>query len=171
MKKLVSIALGLLVSAAAWADPSPFGLEIGKATITQMQSKYKAEFNGYNHYSNGKMFKLETGQLGLNGLTDALAIFDTSEKLVAVLLTLPKHRFDAMFSSLNSKYVLQSKQIPFVGNKKAVWKDGKTEVTLDAPHMSFDMSLNYINQAFYKRYLNQSSKEREQAKQKESSQL
>lgn len=171
MKKFNAILVGLLMSFVVMADPAPFGLEIGQATVEQMKKKYTATYKGVNKYSGGKMFDLPTAELGVSGLKEATAIFDQEGKLVAVLLTLPKRKFDSMHQSLSNKYRVTRRDIPFVGNKEVVYKDGATEVTLSAPHMSFDMSLNYINNAFYKSYLNKSRAEEAEKKQQEDSRL
>ncbi|MGC9386264.1 MAG: hypothetical protein ACP5D0_04925 [Hydrogenovibrio sp.] len=176
MKKGVLLGLtltGVVLTASkpAVADPAPFGLEVGQATISQMQEKYTARETGINSYSHGKMYELPTRQLGVSELKEATAIFDVQGKLVAILLTLPKHKFDSTLSALKQKYRLIEQQIPFVGNKKAVLKDGDTEITLTAPHMSFEMELNYINNDFYQAYLKKSREEKAAKRAQEASQL
>lgn len=171
MKMLKTLILVMILPTFAYANPAPFGLQIGQASIKDMQAKYSADYSGINKYSMGKMFSLPVAKLGVKGLTEATAIFDKNEKLVAVLMTLPKHRFDSMYASLKSKYRVKSKQIPFVGDKKVIFKDGSTEITASAPHLSFKMSLNYINDDFYKSYLKASKAEQNREKQRETSNL
>jgi hypothetical protein len=154
MKKLVKLAVVSLVAAnigcgAALADPKPFGLELGKATKEAFKKKYPdAEYKGLNSYSLGSMYSVPTYKLPLDGVQEDTFIFDLNGKLVAVLLTLPKYQFDKLLPSLKRKYRLVSSQIPFVGNKSAKFVDGKSEVTMDAPHMSFEMDLLYARKSF-----------------------
>lgn len=168
MKKIVIAAL-LSMPMVAIADPSPFGLEIGKATIKDAKAKYSAQKTGINKYSGGEMYDLSG--IDFDGLQKATVIFSTDGKLLAVLTTLPKSKFDSLLSGLSSKYQLVSKNIPFVGNKSAKLVDGNTEITLDAPHMSFQMEMNYSNKDLWKSYMAQSNKEQEQKKKSEHSQL
>ena len=171
MTSLFAAAALTLSSMSVWADPAPFGLELGKATIADMEKKYTANYTGINKYSSGKMYTLEPSELGVAGISSATVIFDKDLKLVAVLTNLSKNRFDELYRSLSGKYKVKSKEIPFVGNKKVVMKDGKTEVTLDAPHMSFNMELNYVNTDFYKAYQKLEKAEREAKKRAENSRL
>lgn len=167
MKKL-GLFFGLsLMTAVAVAEPAPFGLEMGKATVDDLKAKYSAELTGVNKYSLGPMYQLRPGQLGVSGLQKATAIFDSGNKLVAVLTEMPKSKFDQMHQALSSKYRVVSKQIPFVGNKKVVMEDGETEITLDAPHMSFEMEMNYINKSFYESFRRISEEEKRQKRQQE----
>jgi hypothetical protein len=117
------------------------------------------------------MFYLNPNDLNFEGLKEAMLIFSTEDKLLAVLLKLPKNKFNSIYESLNSKYKLLKKEIPFVGDKEAKFLDGNTEVTLNAPHMSFDMDLHYINKDLWKVYKKIQQKEQEEKSKKESSQL
>ncbi len=168
MTKIVFAAL-LALPMVAVADPTPFGLEIGKATIKDVKAKYSAQKTGINKYSGGEMYDISG--INFDGLQKATVIFSREGKLLAVLTTLPKSKFDGLLSALSNKYKLVSKQIPFVGNKSAKLVDGNTEITLDAPHLSFQMEMNYINKDLWKAYKSQSNKEREQKKKSEQSQL
>lgn len=170
MKKIVIATLLLLaLPMVATADPAPFGLEIGKATIKDVKAKYSAQKTGISKYSGGEMYDISG--INFDGLQKATVIFSREGKLLAVLTTMPKSKFDSLLSSLSNKYQLVSKQIPFVGNKSAKLVDGNTEITLDAPHLSFQMEMNYINKDLWKAYKAQSNKEREQKKKSEQSQL
>lgn len=153
------------------ANPSPFGLQIEQVTISDVKSKYKTRDAGINKYSQGKMLYLNPKELNFEGLKEALAIFSKEDKLLAVLLKMPKKKFNNIFSSLNSKYKLENKKIPFVGNKSAKFIDGNTEVMLNAPHMGFTMDLHYVSKNLWKTYNKTKTKEQKQKKQKESSQL
>lgn len=151
------------------ADPTPFGLEIGKATLKEVKSKYNARKSGINKYSGGEMYELSG--IDFDGLQNVEAIFSKDGRLLALLTTLPKEKFNYLLDSLAKKYQLMSKNTPFVGNKIAKLTDGNTEITLEAPHMSFAMHMNYINKDLWEAYEAQSSSEEQQKQQKEESQL
>ena len=170
MKKLM-VAILLSTSLSVLADPSPFGLEIGKATIEDVKAKYKLTHTGTNKYSKGDMYTIDTSQINFDGLKDVTLIFSQDDVLLAVLTTLPKTKFESLMNGLGGKYKLVSKQIPFVGNKSAKFLDGNTEITLDSPHLSFQMSMNYINNELLKAFTKQSSLEQLQKEKHEASQL
>lgn len=171
MLKKTLIVFLIVLPLTLIADPSPFGLDIGKSTIKDVKEKYPLEYKGINKYSGGKKYSIDTHNLQFEGLLNVNIIFGKNEKLLAVLTTLDKRKFDPLYNSLRRKYQLVSKKIPFVGTKIAKFIDGKTEITLNAPHMSFVMEMNYINQDFLKKFKVLSNQEEQQKQLREQSQL
>lgn len=170
MKKSVALALAFF-SSACIADPSVFGMELNKMTESELKAKYNIHYEGINKFSNGNSYSVPASSIDFQGLKEVTTIFDDKRILVAVLTTLPKKKFDYLFQALNGKYTLVNKKIPFVGNKTATYQDGSTEITLSAPHMSFNMSMNYITKDFMKTYTQITEAESHQKQQKETSQL
>ncbi len=170
MKKLLFAVLALLPSLLL-ANPAPFGLEIGKATVKEAKQRYTLKKTGINAYSHGEMYEVSPRQLGLDGLKDATLIFDRKGVLVAVLMTLDKGRFDRMHEMLRTKYKVVNKQIPFVGNKSVDYQEGNTSIQLRAPHLSFDMTLNYLDKGLLAEYRRQREAERQRKAARERSQL
>lgn len=164
--------LGILfISIGLMADPTPFGLQMGKVTPEDVKAKYSIKQAGMNKYSNGTMYELDPSELSLEGLHASTIVFDSNEKLQAVLCTLSKDRFDYLFATLKKKYKLVNSSIPFVGDKYAKFIDGNTEITLNAPHMSFEMDMNYVDKNLMKKFKQQTTNEQQQKKQRESLQL
>ncbi len=152
-------------------NPKPFGLQIGEATLSEVKERFQTKDAGINKYSQGKMLYLNPKELDFSGIEKATVIFSENEKLLAVLLKMPKSKFNDIFVSLKSKYKLINKKVPFVGNKEAKFQSGNTEITLNAPHMGFDMNLNYINKDLWKAYKQKEQKEQILKKKKETSKL
>lgn len=146
MKKL--LLLFVLSLGVAFADPAPLGLELGKATVKEAKSKYKLQADGINKYSLGPMFRMEGSQTGIEGLSEATLIFDEKSRLVAVILDFPKSYWDKVYPALKKKYKLVDSRIPFVGDKYAEFKDGASTIMLNAPHLSFTMSVLYARDEF-----------------------
>lgn len=169
--KQLALVLMMIFSSFAVADPSPFGLELGKTTIDQATSLYEMEPTGTNKYTNGPMFRVPTGQVDFDGLQQLTLIFDDADVLMGVLAVLPKHRFDDLHQTLSGKYRVVATQIPFVGDAAAKYADGATEITLDAPHLSFQMSMNYIRKELSDTFAKQSADEEAAKKRSETSQL
>lgn len=170
MKKGISLALTLM-SSMAIADPVVFGMELGKTTEDQLRAMYKATPTGTNKYSNGNMYSIPVSAISFEGLQEVTTIFGTDGKLLAVLTTLPKEKFEYLNNALSGKYKLEKQNIPFVGDKSASYRDGTTQITLEAPHMSFEMSMNYIQDDLMKNFKKQSEAESQKKKANEASQL
>ncbi len=171
MLKKMSLSIIVLWPLLLSANPKPFDLEINKSKIADLNNKYSSEYIGMNQYSEGKMFKINVNELQFDGLEEAIAIYSKDEVLKAILLKLPKSKFDYVLKSLESKYKNINKNIPFVGDKSAKFVDESTDIIVDAPHLSFVMSLEYINQDLYKSFKKTIKQNNEEKKKKESSQL
>ncbi|WP_022855671.1 hypothetical protein [Thermodesulfobacterium thermophilum] len=142
----------------ASGDPSPLGLTIGKATIADLKAKYSVKSKGINAYSRGEMYEVDTTNIDIEGLSSATAIFDERGILTAVIMEFPKTKFgefyyywDKIFKSLRSKYKLVKSQVPFVGNRYAEFVSGNSKIILDAPHLSFEMTLIYARKDFWQK--------------------
>lgn len=170
MKKGIALALAML-SSSVFADPTIFGMELGKMTEKDLKAMYNVNHTGTNKYSNGNMYSVPVSSINFEGLKEVTTIFSTDGKLVAVLTSLPKSKFDYLNKTLGGKYKLVSQKIPFVGDKKASYRDGATEITLDAPHMGFVMSMNYIRDDLMQAFDRQSQAEAQKKQQNEASQL
>jgi len=167
--KNILVSLLLSFPIILCANPKPFGLEIGKATITDVKDNYSTSSLGINKYSNGPMYEL--AGIEMDGLEEITIIFDKSGKLAAVLTVFRKSKFDFLLDSLSKKYELYSKKVPFVGSKSATLVDGDVEITLDAPHMSFKMKLNYISNSLLQKYQQESTAENQKQREREQAQL
>lgn len=170
MRKGIALALALL-SSSAFADPTIFGMALGEMTEKDLKATYKVKHTGKNKYSNGNMYSVPVSNINFEGLKKVTTIFSTDGKLVAVLTTLPKSKFNYLNEALGGKYKLVNQKIPFVGNKKSIYRDGDTEVTLEAPHMSFNMSMNYISDDLMQAFNRQSQAEARKKQQSEASLL
>lgn len=160
-----------LMSAHVFADPSIFGLELGKTTEQQLKAMYDVQPKGMNKYSSGNMYSVPESSIDFDGLQEVTTIFDRKGVLIAVLTNFPKSKFSYLNQAIGGKYKLIDQNIPFVGNKSVIYRDGATEISLDAPHMSFTMSMNYIRDDFMRTYNEQSEAEKRQKQASESSQL
>jgi hypothetical protein len=150
MKLKSILAASLLVSTILQADPSPFGLEIGKSTLNMMKEKYASNYVGTHNLTQGEVYDLDPSELGIDGMQSARVIYDKNGKLMAVFTTFPKGKFQYLFGQMKSKYKLVSSNIPFVGDTSAKFTNGNTEIQLVAPHMSFEMEMNYVDKNLIK---------------------
>jgi len=131
---------------------TPFGLPLVRTTLQDVRktigSRTKLVPAGTNAYMGGPMLKATGEGLPVRGLQSVVFIFDATEKLQAVEMTLDKSAFDDVYSNLASKYTLEDKTIPFVGDKSAVFSKGFSFATILAPHLSFTMTALYSTKLF-----------------------
>lgn len=175
---VVRIMFMLILPAVATAadhpatSVSPLGYALGSASRAAVEKnlhgKTTVKPNGTNRYSAGPMLLAEGTGFGVEGLREALFIFDNKETLVAVQLTLNKgglgEEFDRTYERLAAKYALKMKRVPFVGSKFARFERGDAVIELDAPHLGFAMTVTYMTRGFeknFKELLKQDAQEKE----------
>lgn len=159
---LFFITVVLAAPAAYAANAAPLGLEIGVATLAQVKAKLGgttalAEV-GTNKFTDGVMLGGDGQGLDVDGLHKITFIFDNKEILQGVVMTLEKN-FRPTFEKLRKKYTVVSKQIPFVGDSRARFSQGGSLVVLDAPHLTFEMTLSYISIALDQAFKTRSAAE------------
>lgn len=160
----------IAVAGLANAGTQVLGVELGVTTISALKQSAegkRVQSRGQNKFSNGEMFAAPGAAFGVEGLKEVLYIFDTNEKLSAVVLSMDKHRFDAMNGIVAGKYKLVEKDVPFVGNKRARYTADDAAIILDAPHMSFVMEVTYVQHDLYRAFNAQSANEAAAKKQNE----
>lgn len=144
---------------------APLGLVLGRTMLGEakamLEKKTRLIDDGINAYSRGPMLKGDGHGLGINGLQAVTLIFDRDQRLAAVMLRLPKARFDDIYEHLKSKYALEDQKIPFVGDRFARFRQGDSTAELNAPHLSFAMDVLYARDAFMSAYEQQSRASRE----------
>ena len=164
--QMVLLMLGALIFSgnALAINAVPFGLELGIATYAQVKQdiggKTSLSDGGMNKYSGGKMLQGNGEGLGIEGLSELTFIFDQSDKLAAVLMTLPKDSFQKTLSALSAKYKLVAKEVPFVGDASAKFQQGDSVIEVSSPHMSFEMTVSYMTRELKKAFTQQAGSER-----------
>lgn len=134
---------------------APLGFALGETSrsvvIQTLRGKVELEPQGTNRYSAGPMLLAEGAGLGITGLEKVLFIFDRTNTLVAVEMTLDKEfdrGFDKVYGRLAAKYPVVKKTVPFVGNKYARFESAGNVIELDAPHLSFTLTVTYMTRGF-----------------------
>jgi hypothetical protein len=161
-KLIFIIACFILGTASVYAEPEPFGIKIKETDINDIKSKYKFKDAGVNQYSQGKMIDLEPTQLNFQGLKNIRLIFGEDGKVLAVLTVIDKSRYNDLLDMLSNKYKLISKNGAFVGDMNAEFEDDNTKIFLEAPHLSFNLDLNYIHNNLYQSYIKQSQENKQE---------
>jgi len=139
----------------------PFGFGVGTDTFTAIKSdldNYRCDYDDLSAITLGKLAICPSQNFNFDGLTGSVTlVFDEDEKLSAISMNILKSRdlnnsrFDIILKSLTSKYKLVRKNKPFVGDTSAILKKGDVNISFEAPHMSFEMSLVYSTDTFDKK--------------------
>lgn len=163
IKSAIAIFLAICSLSVLAGNAAPLGMELGVATLAQVKQslggRTPLEDGGINKFSGGSMLKGNGAGLEVEGLKEIVFIFDKSEKLAGVLMTMPKHDFKRTLDMLAGKYKVIQKNVPFVGNSFAKLRQGDSIIELEAPHLSFDMSLRYLSNQLVADFKKQSAAE------------
>ena len=165
MKKITHILLFLTTIACgiAHAGTQMLGFDLGVSTLEQVKSALVKQTRisdaGLNKFSGGPMLKTDGSSYEIEGVTEVVYVFDDQKKLAAVLMDMDmdKNRFDAVFKALSAKYKVSAQQRPFVGNQFARFKTPDAVIELNAPHLSFQMSVNYVRTELMAKFNTQST--------------
>ncbi|MBT3717766.1 MAG: hypothetical protein HON68_02005 [Gammaproteobacteria bacterium] len=144
MGKFVSILLLSLMSTSSFAGTTIFGMELGELSTDQLKKMFPATYIGVNRFTEGKMYSIPVKSVGVSGLKRLKTVFNKDRKLVGVLAVMSKSRFNQITQELNSQYKMVRQNIPYVGRRDVKFVDGPTEILLEAPSTSSEMSVNYI---------------------------
>lgn len=159
------VGLFALIS-VAHANTSVIGLEIGKSTIEDVKSKYTIEYSDTTDW--GTSYTVDPSAINIEGLNKVFVLLKKNDgKLGGVVMFINKSRFDDLADSLQKKYTVLSSKRPRVGDAHVYLQDGNTAIDLDAPHLSFEMTLLYIEKDIKDALVNQSQQDAQQKKQAE----
>ena len=154
--RLLLLAVLLGISAVAHAGVVVLGFEMGVATIEQVKTtlsaRTKVEDLGLNRFSGGPALRTDGATYEVETLSKVVYIFDDRKRLVGVLMTMNKTRYEAVHQFLAAKYKLLSETRPFVGNQTSRFKTADTTIDMDAPHLGFEIEIRYLNDDLLKRY-------------------
>jgi hypothetical protein len=141
LKKFLMCLCSVLVVGIASASVSPLGIKIGQEKCNDVRARFSFEDNVYNLYGFDS-YIFSPGQT----LEDAQNTVLLCSKGIAVGLwiKLPKDKFNSLSSNLSEKYHVISKNVPLLGDKAVIFKEGEIVIELRAKHLSFDMFLLYV---------------------------
>ncbi|MEM8087682.1 hypothetical protein Q4R44_09125 [Morganella morganii] len=164
MKICNVMVVAIFMSFYAIADVSVIGITINKDTKEDVVSKYEVISE------NGNVLTLNEKNIPLDDVSSAVVALENN-KVKAVLLAIQKRKFDYFYNLLKGKYKLTKKEIPYVGNKYASFIKDDVIILLDAPHLSFEMDLLYIDREYDKSLKKRQKEKKENEKKQDSEQL
>lgn len=163
------LALGLAGGTAYAANAAPLGFELGVAKFNEVQSvlspQTKVSDAGLNKYTEGKMLVAAPAGLGIEGLREINFIFDKSDVLSGVVMTMQKDP-KGLVRMLSKKYKLVSNKIDnFMNYGSARFEKGDSIIEINAPHLSSNMHVMYVTKSLNAAF-NKASNDEESSKKK-----
>lgn len=162
------LMFGLLLAvcapfANAIGNAAPFGVELGVASLSDVQKQIgtQAKLNptGKNLYSGGKMFVADGKALNVEGVRSVTFIFDTSDLLAGVIVSMSKDP-KSLTKSFSEKYQVITNQIDgFLNYGYAKYQKGESFIEINAPHLSFEMEVRYLSKKLLLAFQQQSEAE------------
>jgi len=131
MNKLTMLILFLLIllPMRAIADPTPFGIQVGKSTLEEVKAKYNVTTSGAITKCSGHVtYKIDEAQVVSAG-TLAVYVAITSEGKVASIKTqFPKKKFRTALEAFSKQYRLDFSRFTDKGKKSVHFIDGHTDI-------------------------------------------
>ncbi|HJD61006.1 MAG TPA: hypothetical protein LFV90_02400 [Rickettsia endosymbiont of Columbicola hoogstraali] len=153
--KNLSYFIIIFVSLNSYSNPTPLGLELNKATASDLTKKYKITGEELNYWQ-GYNYFIEPNE---KYISKALVICNDLNIIEAVILTIDKNKFEECYEILKDKYSLVNNIIEQESEKIATFSDDDCLVILELSKDNSDMELVYVTNNFYKDFLNKLEKE------------
>ncbi|NPA52335.1 MAG: hypothetical protein GXO22_05530 [Aquificae bacterium] len=151
MKIFLSFILVFAFFFSAFAkNPAPFGMELGKATIEDVNNKFGCTL--VKRKEEWIMCFIRPQDTGLDKAEKAVFYFDKKTKILhKVVVVLSESQFKKLYRMLSAKYEIVDEHIPFVGDRYAKYKSGDVIIEIFDPHPGFEMELRYMTSLAQKR--------------------
>lgn len=160
----------VFLSGAVFAEIEPFGIKL-RGAFSEVKKKYKVKHAGINKYTQGDMYTISSDQVSFSGLKTLLVICDKEKKVRGVLATVNKNRYQEIAQMLEGKYALVDRKEAFVGNKFSKFKSEGVQINVIAPHLSFELDLEYIDDSLHESFEKTRAKEESEKSEAERSAL
>ena len=145
----------IFLSLNSYSNPTPLGLELNKATASDLTKKYKITGKELNYWQ-GHNYFIEPSE---KYISKALVICNDFNIIEAVILTIDKNKFEEFYEILKDKYILVDNVIEQESGKMATFRNDECLVILESSEDNSNMELVYVTNNFYKDFLNKLEKE------------
>jgi hypothetical protein len=155
------ILMLMLAPLLCFANPAPFGLEIGKMTVQEFKAKYDYKHEGDSKSSKGSSYSISVKNFNFDGLEHIRTEFDQNQVLVAVTGYFNADKFDYLLEILEDKYKIIGKKLPPDGEKFACFDTDELYIDLRMYNLDQCLIINYYSKNFWKDIMNICNQERE----------
>jgi hypothetical protein len=127
----------------------PFGCKVAISDFNQISKLYTLQDAGINQWNGGKMYKISPiSQVDFPGIEEVELIFDDKQILDVVMAKFNKGKLRAIIESLEQKYKLINKNVPYVGSASARFVSANCIIILDSPHLRNTLDLFFVSSKF-----------------------
>ena len=144
MNKSMSVlaaALLAVFTVPSLADPTVFGLQLGKTTEKDFRDIYESKKIGVSKFNGGTVYEIKQGELDYEGIYQPFVIFDRKGILHHFQAKLESDLFKDLREILDEKYTVESTDPPRdhidinvrFPDKYVRYRDGKTTIVLVDP--------------------------------------
>ena len=161
LKKSILTILSILYMNILYANPSPLGLEINKATLDDVKKSYKILMSGQNATEGFYNNVIECHNIPMDTLSNVNVISNNNKIVEGVILDLSSSKFDEIYKMLSSKYKEFYNRNKFEGSKYAKFYNGDCFISIEMIHLDNKIILAYISNNFKEKHERRISKEKE----------
>ena len=144
---LLALAATLLPVALVAAATSPLGFTLGQTTLDEVDRSLpgdKLKVLGIGGTTKSTRLVIDPAPFDLDGLENAVLVFDPEHRLVGVVLTMAKDRFRDLLVDLHAEYSVDRESIDHVTqNGDALFRSGDDWIHLEVLPLSFSLKLTY----------------------------
>jgi hypothetical protein len=112
------ILMLMLTPLLCFANPAPFGLEIGKMTVQELKAKYDQKYEVSYKHSKSSSYSISPEIFNFNGLKEIWVEFDRNQILASIYTSFDIDKYDYLFNMLKDKYKLDSSRQLVMGTKE-----------------------------------------------------
>ena len=132
---------------------SPLGVEIGKANIADVESKYKISEIQSNVFNGGKIYNISSmSSINFPEVKNVQFFFSRNKKLDAMYISLATDGFEKVFSMLSKKYKTSESRVLLSGGKLITFTSKNSYIELDYPKSGNEIILSFASKDFYSKY-------------------
>jgi hypothetical protein len=155
-----SIVLSILLNYSSYAVAAndrvgPFGFGVGITTFDEAKQFFDdkmCDATSTSDITNGPFVECPASRINeIENLQEMqIFIFNEDKILVSVQLTMNNDNYNNIISLLSKKYKLRYQKNPYVGDKFSTFISNDNLIDVEAPPLSFEMTIIYKTKTFEK---------------------
>lgn len=130
----------------ALGQTGAFNLQLNKTTEAELKRLYSVRPLGTNPNTRGNMFEVDVTTESLHGLKRLITVFEMDGTLEIIVAKMPSSLYGRVNQDMTERHELLSRDILPGGVMKAVFRDGKNLITLEAQRHSGNILLTFMTQ-------------------------
>lgn len=153
--KLFTLIGSFFISLSSYANPAPFGLEVGKSTIKELHHQY--HINSVEKYTNfGQIFYVGSSNTQhpeeLEGIKKIGFAFDEHGILELVEVIIDKSHFTKINTFLSKKYIHVAQKPAQTHDHYALYKEGDCDIFILSTLQDENLHVVYATKRAHEKY-------------------